>query len=85
MFLRKLTVILVPLAMLVLLQVVPYNLVWHYFQPLWLVRAAHPDWGARACFAETRSPRRNQLRRSVKNGAVLFNAIASPTGVWEIA
>ena len=42
------------LAMLVLLQVVPYNLVWHYFQPLWLVRAAHPDWGARACFAETR-------------------------------
>ncbi len=42
------------LAMLALLQVVPYSLVWHYFQPLWLVRAAHPDWGVRACLAETR-------------------------------
>ena len=42
------------LAMLALLQIMPYAVVWHYFQPLWLVRAAHPDWSVRACFAETR-------------------------------
>ena len=42
------------LALLGLLLIVPYAVVWHYFQPLWLVRAAHPDWGVRACLAEVR-------------------------------
>lgn len=41
-------------GMLASLLVVPYLVAWHYFLPMWFVRAAHPDWGAGACLAETR-------------------------------
>lgn len=39
--------------MIVLLQV-PMLITWLYFQPLWFVRAEHPDWGPCECLAEAR-------------------------------
>lgn len=42
------------LAMMLVLLQVPALIIWHYFLPLWLVRAEHFDWGVCACVAESR-------------------------------
>ncbi|MGN0854237.1 MAG: hypothetical protein ACI4R9_01805 [Kiritimatiellia bacterium] len=42
------------LAMMLVLLQIPACITWHYFLPLWLVRAEHLDWSAWACLRESR-------------------------------